>query len=165
MAEPNCRCEFLPIIISGQGKRSVGCSVANVSKESCPRSTIDSSRHFQTSNWINTINFSVNLNHPRCPQTSTIEIQANPRLFTFWNWSSDFYQIHISWFKIWAFVCKNSIYQWPWWRWGGGRQGKYELLSNTDLEMTMMNQGGGSKTNINLNCYQILNRWYVYLFI
>ena len=52
-------------------------------ERSCPRSTIDSSRHFQTSNWINTNNFSVNQNHTRCPQRSLIKLQANPRLFTF----------------------------------------------------------------------------------
>ena len=49
MAEPNCRRRRDPIIISAQGKWSVGWSVAKVSKGSCPRSTSDSSRLFQTS--------------------------------------------------------------------------------------------------------------------
>ena len=35
------------------------------SEISCPRSTIDRPRHFQTSNWTNRSHFSINQNHPR----------------------------------------------------------------------------------------------------
>ena len=60
----------------------------------------------------------------------------------FLDWSSDLYYIHISWFNICVFVFENSINWWMLWQWGGGRQ-----------------------ENINLNCYQIFNRWYVCLFM
>ena len=42
---------------------------------SCPRSTIDSPRHFQTSTGSNTNNFCVKPNHPRRPQTPLTEPQ------------------------------------------------------------------------------------------
>ena len=56
-------------------KGSVGWSVANVSKGSCPRSTINSLRHFQTSKGTNTNHFYINQYHPRRPQTPLTKFQ------------------------------------------------------------------------------------------
>ena len=56
--------------LSGEkAKGSVGWSVANVSKGSCPRSPINCPRHFQTSKGTNRNNFYVNPDPPRRPQT------------------------------------------------------------------------------------------------
>ena len=52
-----------------KAKWSVGRPVANVSKGSCPRSTLNTPRHFQTSKGTNRNNFYVNPDPPRRPQT------------------------------------------------------------------------------------------------
>ena len=172
-------------------------------QRSCPRSTVDSSRHFQTSNWINTNNFSVNQNHTRCPQRSLIKLQANPRLFTFeisqvnfnififldsnlcicvqnlnisvtmvtmrrrkarqiwiaikyWfaddndEWYLYFHLFICLWFCFIIFPVSKCVYL------CSKTQSLCEYSDNEEEE---------GKTNINFNCYQILNRWYGCLFI
>ena len=66
---------FFPIIIWRKGERSVGWSVANALLQSGFRSTIDSPRHFQTSEGTNRNNFYVNPDHPRRPQTPLTKLQ------------------------------------------------------------------------------------------
>ena len=80
-----------------EAKWSVGRSVANVTKESCPRSTIDSSRHFQTSKWTNANHFSINHNHPRRPQTPLTEPQKIQDFQLFGNRSSDYDPPRLNW--------------------------------------------------------------------
>ena len=109
--------------------------MANASTRSCPRSTIDTSK-YQTGP-IQTTYLSIKT----IPDVSD-QASENSRFSTFLDWSSDLYYIYISWFNICVFVFENSINWWMLWQWGGGRQ-----------------------ENINLNCYQIFNRWYVCLFM
>ena len=61
---------------------------------SCPRSTTDRPRHFQTSIWANRNNFPINQNHPRhlWPKFKKSEI-----LTFFWNRSSDFDPPRLNW--------------------------------------------------------------------
>ena len=66
---------FFPIIIWRKGERSVGWSVANALLQSGFRSTLDSPRHFQTSEGTNRNNFYINPDHPRRPQTPLTELQ------------------------------------------------------------------------------------------
>ena len=65
----------VPIIIWRKGERSVGWSVANVLLQSGFRSTLDSPRHFQTSEGTNRNNFYINPDHPRRPQTPLTKLQ------------------------------------------------------------------------------------------
>ena len=118
-----------------KAKWSRGWSVANVSKRSCPRSTINSPRHYQTSKGTNTNNFSLNQNHPTRLQTpltkfEKIQILADfeigqmtltlPRL----NWQlppqplglifSSLYMDILFWAKRWV----NIMERWPSTSWG-----------------------------------------------
>jgi len=64
---------------------SVGWSVANVLLQSGFRSTLDSPRHFQTSEGTNRNNFYVNPDHPRRPQTPLTKVQKIQILTDFQN--------------------------------------------------------------------------------
>ena len=68
-----------------KAKWSVGWSVANVSKGSCPRSPINCPRHFQTSKGTNTNNFYINHIHPRHPQTPLTKFRKIQILTDFQN--------------------------------------------------------------------------------
>merc|ERR1711888_563487 len=67
--------EFSLSLFQDKAKWSVGWSVANVSKGSCPRSTLNTPRHFQTSKGTNWNNFYVNPDPPRRPQTPLTKFQ------------------------------------------------------------------------------------------
>ena len=67
--------EFSLSLFQDKAKWSVGWSVANVSKGSCPRSTFNTPRHFQTWEGTNTNMFYINPDHPRRPQTPLTKFQ------------------------------------------------------------------------------------------
>ena len=67
--------DFSLSLFQDKAKWSVGWSVANVSKGSCPRPRLNTPRHFQTSKGTNWNNFSINHTHPRHPQTPLTKFQ------------------------------------------------------------------------------------------
>ena len=67
--------DFSLSLFQEKAKWSVGWSVANVSKRSCPRSTLNTPRHFQTSKGTNRNNFYINHIHPRHPQTPLTKLK------------------------------------------------------------------------------------------